>query len=137
MPWTVDYISELGIVNSTYVGNVTADEFRMGTVRSLNLARENNTRLFLIDDSKWEGGTSVFDLYKLPALFIELGFERGSKGALILPPSGNAESTDAHFFETVCVNQGWLVKVFADRQEAINWLTTRKLSNKPDARDGL
>ena len=123
MPGTVEYVSELGIVKLTYVGKVTADEFREGAVRALDLSRENNTRLFLVDDSKWEGGTSVFDLYELPTLFTELGFKRDSKGALILPPSGTAESNDAHFFETTFINKGWQAKVFTDRQEAISWLT--------------
>ena len=99
MPSTIEYNPELQIVQCTYVGRVTDDEFRKATVRAFDLARANHTRLFLIDDSKWEGGASTLGLYELPALFDQIGFERGSKGALILPTSGAQEVKDAHFFD--------------------------------------
>jgi hypothetical protein len=54
------------------VGKVTVDEFRAATVEALDLARANHTNLFLIDDSLWQGGTAVIDLYELPNLFMNL-----------------------------------------------------------------
>ena len=123
MPWNVEYNAECNIIESAYVGKVTDDEFRKGALRSRELSRANNTKLFLIDDSKWEGGASVLGLYNHPALYEELGFERGSKGAVIPPPSGTEAAEDVEFYENVCVNRGWQVKICSDRQEAIDWLT--------------
>lgn len=125
MPWTVEYNAEYDIIQCTYVGRITDDDFKKATIRSRDLAKTNNTSRFLIDDSEWEGGASTLGLHGLPALFEELGFERTSRGALILPPLGTAEAEDAHFFETVCYNRGWQVKVFTDRQDAIDWLTSK------------
>lgn len=125
MPWNVEYNSQLGIIQGQYVGRVTDGDFIKATAKALSLSKANKTNRFLIDDSRWEGGTSTFGLYDLPKLFQEQGFERGSKAALILPPAGTPEENDARFFETVCVNSGWQVEVFNDRQKAIDWLTSR------------
>jgi len=136
MPWSVEYDSELGTVSCRYVGRVTDDDFRQATLKAFELAKANSTNRFLIDDSKWEGGASIVGLYDLPKLFTELGFERESRGALILPSSGTLQAEDARFFETVCINRGWQVKLFTDRQEALDWLTDSGLPEKPDAHDG-
>ena len=81
MPWTVEYNSELGIVQGVYVGRVTAEEFKEATIKAIGLAKDNNTNLFLIDDSEYEGGASVFGLYDLPALHEELEADRSSRAA--------------------------------------------------------
>jgi len=124
MPWTVEYDQELRNIDCRYVGRVTDDDFKQATVKALALAKANKTNLFLIDDEKWEGGASTLGLFNFPKIFDELGFERGSRGALIMPLAGTAEAKDAVFFETVCRNRGWYIKVFTGRQEAINWLTS-------------
>lgn len=135
MSWTVEYNAELGVVECTYVGQVTADEFAEGTIKAIALAKDNNTNLFLIDDSKWEGGISVYDLFHLPTLHKEHDADRGSRAALILPPSGTAEEKDARFYETVCQNRGWNVNVFSEREHAISWLTNKQSSYKPEVGD--
>ena len=56
MSWTVEYNAEIGVVQCTYMGQVTADEFKEGTIKAIALAKDNDTKLFLIDDSKWQGG---------------------------------------------------------------------------------
>ena len=105
-----------------YVGKVTADEFRETAGTGLNLAKENNTKLFLIDESRWEGDVSVSDMYDLIKFFDELGFERGGRDAIILPLSSTSGEDIARFCETICLNRGWKIKLFTDRQEAIDWL---------------
>ena len=135
MSWTVEYNAEIGVVQCSYMGQVTADEFKEGTIKAIALAKDNNTKLFLIDDSKWQGGASVFGLFELPDLHEKHDADRVSRVALILPPPGTPEEKDAHFYETVCRNRGWNVTVFSEREEAIRWLTEKQSSNRPDAGD--
>ena len=126
MPWTVEYDLELGIVDGRYVGRVTDDDFKEATAKAVGLAQANNTNRFLIDDSEWEGGASVLGLFELPTIYKELDTDRTSRAALVLPPpSRKAEVRDAQFFETVCQNRGWNVRVFRKREEAIEWLTSK------------
>jgi hypothetical protein len=126
MPWTVEYNSELGIVEGRYVGRVTDDDFKEATIKAIGLAKVNNTNRFFIDDSEWEGGASVLGLFQLPKMHEKLEADRTSRAALILPPSSRAaEVRDAQFYETVCKNRGWNVRVFLEREEAIKWLTSK------------
>ncbi len=136
MSWTLKYVPELGVVQYTSMGRITPDEVRDATTKAIGLARGSNTKLFLIDDSKWEGGESVVDLFDLPNLYVELEVDPGSRAAVIMPPPGTTEAKDELFYETVCRNRGWNVRTFQERDEASLWLTNRQFSNKPDARNG-
>ena len=124
MPWNVEYDSELGIVSGSYVGRVTDEDFKEATIKAIDLAKVNNTNRFLIDDSQYEGGATVLGLYELHDLYDQLKTDRKSKGALVLPSSVSNAKEDARFYETVCQNRGWNVKVFSEREAAINWLTS-------------
>lgn len=125
MPWTVEYDSELGIVDGRYVGRVTDDDFKEATAKAIALAKANNTNRFLIDDSEWEGSASVLGLFELPEIHKELEADRISRAALVLPPpSRTAEVRNAQFYETVCRNRGWNVRVLPEREEAI-WLVSK------------
>ena len=135
MSWSVEHNAEIGVVQCTYIGRVTAEEFKKSTIQAIDLAKNHDTNLFLLDDSKWEGGASLVGIFELTDLYLELKVDRRSRAALILPLSGAALEADARFYETVCLNRGWQVKVFPERQEAINWLTNETLSNKPDTGD--
>jgi hypothetical protein len=124
MPWTVEYDLELGIVVGRFVGQVTDDDFKEATATAIGRAKANNTNRFLIDDSEWEGGASVLGLFGLPEIYEELEADWTSRAALVLPAANRtAEMRDAKFYETVCRNRGWNVRVFPQRKEAIEWLT--------------
>jgi hypothetical protein len=125
MSWTVEYDSELGIVAGRYVGQVTDDNFREATAKAIALAKANNTNRFLIDDSQYECGATVLGLYELPNLHEELEADRGLRGGLVLPSSGPEQLKDARFYETVCQNRGWNIRVFSKRERAIEWLTSK------------
>ncbi len=136
MSWTLEYVPDLGIVQYKAMGRVTADEAKDATTKAINLARDYNTNLFLIDDLKWEGGESVVDLFGLPDLYAELKVDPSSRAAIIMPPPGTAQARDELFCETVCRNRGWNVRTFQERDKAIKWLMNKQLSDDPDAHDG-
>ena len=133
----VEYNPELRIVQVKYVGRITGDELRKTTIEVLDLAKANSTTLFLIDVSELENVASIFDVYELPKLYGELDADGDSKIALIMPAPDTAAAKDARFYETVCLNRGWQVKVFSERQEAINSLTNKNPSNRADTSEGL
>ena len=123
MSWTVEYLPKLGLIESTFVGRVTLEEFKEATIRSVELTTRHNVNLFLVDDSKWEGGASVFDLVALIDSYRDLKLPSASRGAFILPASNTQAEKDVRFFETACRNRSWTARVFTDRENAIAWLT--------------
>lgn len=66
------------------------------------------------------GGHSIVDLYALIKL-LESRDLRGLKEAILMP-SLQASRQDVEFYETACLNRGFNVKVFRDRQAALDWL---------------
>ncbi len=126
MPWSVNYDVELRIVTGLFVGRLVDDDFKDATIKMIELAKANDTKRFLIDDSEWEGGATVSGLFELPDMYEKLQVDRNSRAALILPAaSRTAEVSDARFYETVCRNRGWNVKVFKEREKAIEWLLSK------------
>jgi hypothetical protein len=122
MAWSSKLNAELGIVDSAYAGLTTAADFRKGTTAAIALAKQAGTTRHLVDTSELVFAASLIDLYLLPASQFEREqADRRSRVALI-PPADEKAREAIHFYQTACVNRGWTVKLFADRQAAIGWL---------------
>jgi hypothetical protein len=122
MAWSSKINAELGIVESTFRGPTTAADIRENTTAALALARQAGTTRHLIDSSELTFAASLTDLYQLPASQYEREqVDRRSRIAILSPRDEKAREA-THFYQTACVNRGWSVKLFADRQEAIGWL---------------
>ncbi len=122
MPWSVSYSPELHAVVTIYAGILPPDALREAVESTITQARRCGTTRYLADCSELQGGHSIGDLYDLAKLLESLGVERGSREALILPQL-SAAAADVHFWETVCLNRGYSVRVFPTVPEAMAWLT--------------
>ena len=131
MPWHAEHDPELNIIHVIYAGRLTAEDFKQGTRSVIDLANAFDTHLILIDDTRLEAAVSKLDIYEMPQTYDDMNGTRGSRMALILPPSGQIRK-DVLFYETVCRNRGWFVKSFDDRQAALDWLLRKPGDNKPD-----
>ena len=138
MPWSVEYDSELGVIQCVNIGRVVARDFKKATLRALALATEHKTNLFLVDDSKLESGISKSDIYEMPLFYDQVNATRRSRMAIVLPANGQIRK-DVLFYETVCNNRGWFVKCFDSRQKSVDWLLrksnadfTRRITDRRD-----
>ena len=123
MPWRVDHDLELGIVHATYSGRVTAAEFKAGTLETIARMAEHRINLLLIDDSELEIAVSTSEIFQMPDFYEKAHAHRSSRWALVHPPDPEALK-HFRFYENVCRNRGWPVKLFSDRQAALDWLLT-------------
>lgn len=122
MPWAVKYNPKLQIVELTYTGRITERELHEATSTCIKLGKENGTFRFFVDASKLELSPSLIDFYSLPTKqYQEENVDPRSRQAVIAPTDPIAKEA-AVFYETVCRNRGWMVRVFSGRQEAIDWL---------------
>ena len=121
MPLAVQYHPDTGIVETTLSGKVTPIELKEETIQAAALAQENNSTRFLSDFRKATVVFSLFDVFELPSLQEAQGLTRSIRVA-VLPPEGERGKEVATFYETICVNRGWMSGVFEDRQEAMKWL---------------
>ena len=121
MAWSVDYDHELGIIRCVYAGKVTADEYRKGTTRVISLAAKHKTNRILIDETHLKHAVTMDEIFDMPKSYDDLGGNRNSRMAVVLPPSGQIRE-DVLFWVTVCRNRHWMVSSFDSHQEALVWL---------------
>jgi hypothetical protein len=122
MPYRIGYLEDEGIVTIENTGNVTYKEFMEQSREALELARKKNTQLCLSDCTHLvvQAYTiEVFDFF--PAIYEKIGMSRTSKLAVLMSKDA-VTARDMEFFETVCLNRGWLIRIFKDKGTAIEWL---------------
>jgi hypothetical protein len=110
-----------GIVRLRLTGPQTLADYRQQTEEALQLARSKKVALFLVEDQQAWNTASVLELFALPAMYEELGAPRSGKVAIVMPRD-SPSAADIRFYETVCVNRGYNVKIFATEQAAMEWL---------------
>lgn len=124
MPWTYRENPNLQIIEVAYSGITTANDLQESTSDLIALEREKGLNRFLVDTTEMVYSGSLVDVYNLVSKqYIQEGADRNGRVAVILPTFSRDKET-VNFYETVCKNRGWNVKVFLARQEAVNWLTS-------------
>jgi len=122
MAWKIQVDPEMGFIHTVYSGTLTERDVKESTVEALALAPGDGPRLFLTDVRDAESRLSTLDIYNVPKQWDALRADRRNKLALVVPGDKKIWS-DAQFYETICNNRGWNVKVFAEQAPAIDWLT--------------
>ncbi|HNY51504.1 MAG TPA: hypothetical protein PLV50_09085 [Smithella sp.] len=95
--------------------------------RSLNMAKSiinevktRQIRKILIDHRNLEDViASTLEIYDRALLLKDSGAATAVKIALIVKPE---HFEQFKFFETVCVNRGFLISIFQDKEKAMTWL---------------
>ena len=121
MSYTIDYLEDEGIVLVTNTGELTHELFIKQSREALEIGRTNNCKLFLVDCTLMTTRTQTMQIFDAPKVYETIGGSRSNKVALILPADKDTQA-DLRFYEAVCVNRGWRVKVFAQKGSAIKWL---------------
>ena len=121
MPWQVKKNEGLGFIETVYTGVVTKKDSQDATAETLSLATGEGPHLFLSDLSEAQSKLSVMDIYVIPDEWEAAGASRDNRLALVVSER-SAEPADVEFYENVTNNRGWNVRVFGDRQAAIDWL---------------
>jgi hypothetical protein len=124
MSYTISLVKDENIVCIKGYGRLTAEEYMKGSREVIDLVvRYGSTRLF-VDDRLVDNAASVFDLYKLPEFFYEIGLPTSVKIALLVD-AASADKVDFRFFETVCRNSGYVATIFYSYDKAMEWLKSK------------
>jgi hypothetical protein len=123
MPYAVTYWPEKKLIHIQNVGKLTPDDYRAGAREALRLSREHGVSRCLIDDSALDNQVGTTDLYTLPDFYESIGIPKTIKAAVLISEQ-TPKISDIAFFETVCRNRGYDVKLFTSPDEAIAWLAT-------------
>ena len=121
MPWETRIHLELPIIETRYSGLLTPEELTEAARETLALVRAHGRTLLLGDCTDLKGGHSIVDLYGLVDIIKASGSVTDLKEAVLVPSLPDPVDK-VRFWETTCYNRGLYVRVFEDRQAAIDWL---------------
>ena len=112
----------LDIIEVTLTGLITAEDLRASTTRAISMQKETGTTRFLLSADAWDLPVSLTDIYEIPdTQYWKEELKIRSRIAIVLPTSVTVQEA-ARFYETVCLNRGWNVRICSDRQIAMDWL---------------
>lgn len=131
MAWSWRSLESLGIVEAVYQGEVSAAELQESASTAIELEKSQGQRRFLVDCSniRLSPSTSLADIYNLPAVQYEAEGADREAAIAVFAPAESSEFDAIQFYETACVNRNWNVKLFLDRDEAIEWLTGQPMQS--------
>ncbi|MBU0517873.1 STAS/SEC14 domain-containing protein [bacterium] len=121
MPTEIKYLSGEKIVLIKHSGIISAAELRENTIEAARLVKEHGTTRILADNSDMVTSAKTIDLFELPKIYDELGVSKASKIAIVMNLVDGRKDM-YQFYETVCRNRGYDVRLFADEESAMNWL---------------
>jgi len=125
MPWQTIVQTDLPIIETSYSGRLTKNDLSSAIRETLAVARTHGRILFLGDCTSLDGGHTIIDLYFLAkevSKEVSLSFGSHLLKEAILLPSIPTLIEKINFWETLGQNGGFRVRVFRDRQSAIDWL---------------
>ena len=128
MPWRLEADEEPGLIRVVYSGGVTKADIEAATAKALTMVREAGPARFLTEFENAEVRLTTLEIWSIFEQWQELGANRRNKLAVVVPVSSPLRD-DAKFHETVCLNRGWQVRTFPERQDAIDWLTGKASAN--------
>lgn len=120
----VTFRKDLGIVEIVFRRNIDTQDLEESTVNALQLANDRDLTLFLIDISEAGLEAPLVDVYDLAdKRYEEAGANRKNRAALVSSSTEKSLKL-AEFYQHVCMNRGWMVKVFLSQEKALEWLTS-------------
>lgn len=132
MPWAAEYNQILHTIELVYTGGITARDMQESTSKCITMGKDKGTNKFLLNAIAAEFSATLFDIYNIPTQqYFDEEADRSGRVAVVLPRSPEAKKA-AEFYEIVCTNRGWMVKVFPEHKEAVDWLIDYNSLNDPD-----
>ncbi len=120
MPHTLTYNSDTDCIELTVEGVFNMERLKKIAPEVAKLSEQSGCLNILNDMSGATIDISLTEIYTNPQEMDHSGIRRTTRRALVIP----ADFDPAAFLETVTRNRGHNLKVFSDRESALEWLQT-------------
>ena len=121
MPWRVEFAPEKDAIVVTSSGEIRDEDARAQVEETIRLLKQNQASAVLADYADALSEVSLPSLYRLPDYYSQVGAPWHARVAVVLPRT-RYRLESYQFFELVCKNAGYNVKLFEAREAAENWL---------------
>jgi len=121
MPYKINLLEDKGIVFIENRGDLTYEELVEQSKDAISIIHEKNIYLILTDFSNVGVDAKITDIYQFPEIYEQFGLTKMSKIAVLV--SAKEVSTEQlTFYENICINRGWQIKIFLKKELALEWL---------------
>jgi hypothetical protein len=121
MPWSMEFTDGGRVLKVLIQGDMSGAEVSEMTRESVGLVAKQQVTRVVLDCAEARMDVPILDVYTLPDLYSARGISRQVHAAVILPREGYRREI-YEFYEDVCRNRGYFVKLFEDETEAWNWI---------------
>ena len=120
MTHDIRVLDDDGIVEIVHTGRMTIVEATESRTEAAAIMFDRDLTLILADVSQTDHDENTGDLLEFNSSHYDV-FPAGSRLAVVIP-ADPSKAESARFAETVAVNRGILMRIFLDREEALEWL---------------
>ena len=128
MDWSVYYLEQDGLVFAKTSGLINWEKNKRLSEEAISTGRKYGSSSFLIDHRDGMLNLSILEIDGMPKLFKEMGLCPSDKMA-ILYNADSSHSSGFVFFQNVSQLASLQVKIFTDKEQALNWLKSESFSN--------
>jgi len=121
MPWSMEFTDEGRILKVLIQGHMSGPEVSEMTRESVAAAAKTQVTRIVLDCADAKIDVPILDVYKLPDLYSARGVSRQVHAAVIMPREGYRRDI-YEFYEDVCRNRGYFVRLFEQEEDAWNWV---------------
>ncbi|HMQ78438.1 MAG TPA: STAS/SEC14 domain-containing protein [Ignavibacteria bacterium] len=121
MPFKINTATNPDRIEVTYSGVVSDEEFRRAIAEFIEFNSRKKCLLVLTDLREMTVTPSILNVYDSINMFEKMGIDNRTSEALILPENKFIEK-NIKFYENACLNRGYNVRIFYNREDAIAWL---------------
>lgn len=123
MPWKTQFDPDTGILEIIFSDVCSPQDLAEAVLYSIEYSVQHGVLRFLADciDYQSDDQAAITHAYQLGMLYEDPRVNRLSKEAILVPEDEKIRSLLA-FFETTTQNRGFQVRIFDDRQAALDWL---------------
>lgn len=125
MPFKIETAAKPERIEVTYSGTITDVEFRNAITEFIRFNAEKKCLLVLTDLREMTVTPSVLNVYDSINMFEKMGIDNRTSEALILPENKFVEK-NVRFYENACLNRGYNVRIFYNREDALQWLKSQE-----------
>lgn len=124
MPFKIEAGTAPDNIEVTYSGTITDIEFRNAIAEFIRFNAEKKCLLVLTDLREMTVTPSILNVYDSINMFEKMGIDNRTSEALILPENKFVEK-NIRFYENACQNRGYNVRIFYNREDALQWLKSQ------------
>lgn len=121
MAYELKLIKNKRIIEIKNSGEITSDDMIAQTRQTIQLQHEKGISSILADFASVTVDANISDVFQFPELYEQMGMDHKSKIAVFVSDI-EIKTEELHFYETICLNRGWNIKIFLERKKAIQWL---------------